>query len=137
MSSEVIAASADAGTNQAAKPGDGGSEGSERGINMTQRAIDHRKKEMRKVEGAVGFRVGVTKTGCSGLAYVVDFVHEPDATDMVFPMDDELTVYVDPKSFETIRGTEVDFVREGLSMLIRFRNPNVRSECGCGESFNV
>jgi len=106
-------------------------------ITMTERAIDHVKKEMRKTGATLGFRLGTTKTGCSGLAYVVDFADNVSDEDLAFPMDEELTVYVDPKSFEVVRGTRIDFVRDGLNRLFKFQNPNMKGECGCGESFTV
>ncbi len=108
------------------------------GITLTERAAAHIKNEMRKASPTpLGFRIGVTRTGCSGMAYVVDFVSERSESDLVFNIDPELDVYVDPKSFQVIRGTRVDFVRDGLNRLFQFKNPNVKSECGCGESFNV
>ncbi|MGD8498687.1 MAG: iron-sulfur cluster assembly accessory protein [Chromatiales bacterium] len=106
-------------------------------IRVTDRAGAHIKREMAKETGAVGFRVAVRKTGCSGWMYTVEFVHQPDADDLVFPADPDLDIYVDPKSFELIRGTEIDFVHEGLTRQLKFNNPNVTSECGCGESFSI
>lgn len=107
-------------------------------ITLTERAAAHIKNEMRKANPRpLGFRIGVTRTGCSGMAYVVDFVTEHSENDLVFNIDPELDVYVDPKSFQVIKGTRVDFVRDGLNRLFQFKNPNVKSECGCGESFNV
>jgi iron-sulfur cluster assembly protein len=107
-------------------------------ITVSERAAAHIKGEMRKsTPRPSGFRVGVTRTGCSGMAYVVDFVQEPGAGDLRFQIDPELDVYVDSKSFQVIKGTRVDFVRDGLNRLFQFKNPNVKSECGCGESFNV
>jgi iron-sulfur cluster assembly protein len=104
---------------------------------MTERAVDHVKREMKKSGTALGFRLGTTRTGCSGLAYVVDFAERVNDDDLAFPVDDELTVYVDPKSFEVVRGTRIDFVRNGLNRLFKFENPNLKGECGCGESFTV
>jgi iron-sulfur cluster assembly protein len=105
---------------------------------FTERAVEHVKREMAKVHPRpVGFRVGVTRTGCSGMAYVVDFVDDVSADDLLFRVDPELDVYVDRKSFGVIKGTRVDFARDGLNRLFQFKNPNVKSECGCGESFNV
>ena len=78
----------------------------------------------------------VKTTGCSGLAYVLEFVDELAAEDQVFESQG-VKVVVDPKSLLYIDGTELDFVKEGLNEGFKFRNPNVASECGCGESFNV
>lgn len=75
-------------------------------------------------------------TGCSGLAYVLEFVDELAAEDLVFESHG-VKVIIDPKSLVYLDGTELDFTREGLSRGFKFNNPNVRGECGCGESFNV
>ena len=84
----------------------------------------------------VGLRLGVRKTGCSGFAYVVNYADSVEPGDRVFDSQG-VRVLVDAHSLELIDGTEVDFVREGLNEAFRFRNPNVRGECGCGESFSV
>lgn len=106
-------------------------------IRVTERASAHITREMAKEAGAIGFRIAVAKTGCSGWMYTVDFVREPGPEDLVFPAAQGLDIYVDPKSFEFIRGTEIDFVQEGLTRQLKFNNPNVTSECGCGESFTI
>ena len=84
----------------------------------------------------LGIRLGVTTTGCSGLAYLIEFVDELNADDTVFTQDG-VSIIVDEKSLVYLDGTEVDFVREGLNEGFEFRNPNQRGECGCGESFTV
>ena len=84
----------------------------------------------------VGLRLGVKKTGCSGFAYVVDYADEVGESDILFE-DREVTIVVDRESLPYIDGTEVDFIKQGLNEAFRFRNPNVKGECGCGESFNV
>nr|WP_208533324.1 iron-sulfur cluster assembly protein IscA [Pseudomonas aeruginosa] len=83
-----------------------------------------------------GIRLGVRTTGCSGLAYVLEFVDELAAEDLVFESHG-VKVIIDPKSLVYLDGTELDFTREGLNEGFKFNNPNVRGECGCGESFNV
>ena len=108
------------------------------GITLTDRALKHIRREMADEKPfPLCFRIGVTKTGCSGLAYVVDFVHEARDDDRVFTQADGLEVYVDEKSLKVIRGLRVDYSREGLTQMLRFQNPNVTGECGCGESFTV
>jgi iron-sulfur cluster assembly protein len=84
----------------------------------------------------VGLRLGIKKTGCSGFAYVVSYADEVAAGDAVFE-DEGVKVIVDAESLRYLDGTEIDFVKQGLNEAFKFRNPNVRGECGCGESFNV
>jgi len=83
-----------------------------------------------------GLRIGVKRTGCSGLAYVVNHVEQVTDEDAVFDQDG-VQVVVDRAALAMIDGTVVDFVREGLTEAFRFRNPNAKGECGCGESFTV
>ncbi|WP_273852952.1 iron-sulfur cluster assembly protein IscA [Serratia bockelmannii] len=83
-----------------------------------------------------GLRLGVRTSGCSGMAYVLEFVDEANDDDIVFE-DKGIKVIIDGKSLVYLDGTELDFVKEGLNEGFKFNNPNVSSECGCGESFNV
>jgi len=83
-----------------------------------------------------GVRVGVKTSGCSGLAYVLEFVDSVDDGDKVFESHG-VKVIVDPKSLVYLDGTEMDFVKEGLNEGFKFSNPNQKGECGCGESFTV
>ena len=84
----------------------------------------------------VGLRLGVTKTGCSGYSYVINYAENIAASDIVFE-DKGVKVVVDPEALVLIDGTEVDFVKNGLNEAFSFRNPNITGECGCGESFNI
>lgn len=84
----------------------------------------------------VGLRLGVRTTGCSGLAYVLEFVDEVQDDDQVFEAEG-VKIIVDGKSIVYLDGTQLDFVKEGLNEGFKFNNPNTTGECGCGESFNV
>ena len=105
-------------------------------ISMTEAAANHVRRSLEGRGKGEGIRLGVRTTGCSGLAYVLEFVDEVAAEDLVFESFG-VKVFVDPKSLAYLDGTELDFTREGLNEGFKFNNPNVRGECGCGESFNV
>ncbi|EGV51054.1 iron-sulfur cluster assembly protein IscA [Candidatus Endoriftia persephone] len=84
----------------------------------------------------IGIRLSVRTSGCSGMAYEMEFVDELDEDDVVFE-DCGVKVVIDPKSLVYLDGTEVDFAKEGLNEGFKFNNPNAKGECGCGESFTV
>ena len=105
-------------------------------ISLTESAAQRVKSYLEKRGRGVGLRIGVRRTGCSGWAYLIDYADEIDSNDVVFEEGD-VKVVVDSKSLELIDGTEVDFVKEGLNEAFKFRNPNIKGECGCGESFSV
>lgn len=84
----------------------------------------------------VGLRLGVKTTGCSGMAYVLEFVDDTQEDDQVFESFG-VKVIIDPKSLVYLDGTEVDFQKEGLNEGFKFQNPNEADQCGCGESFTV
>jgi iron-sulfur cluster assembly protein len=105
-------------------------------VSLTPSAAERVRSFLEKRGSGVGLRLGVKKTGCSGFAYVVNYADEVDAGDVVFE-DRGVKVIVDSDSLRYVDGTEIDFVRQGLNEAFKFRNPNVRGECGCGESFNV
>ena len=105
-------------------------------ITLTESAASHIQKYLGSSPGAVGLRLGVKRTGCSGLAYVVDVADSIEAGDAVFDSAG-VKVIVDNESLQYIDGTEVDYVREGLNEAFQFRNPKAAGECGCGESFNI
>ncbi|MGI9276932.1 MAG: iron-sulfur cluster assembly protein IscA [Endozoicomonas sp.] len=105
-------------------------------ITMTDAAARHVKDQLKKRGRGVGVRVGVRTSGCSGMAYVLEFVDQKAEDDLVFKSHD-LEIHSDEKSLVYLNGTELDFVKEGLNEGFQFNNPNVASECGCGESFNV
>lgn len=105
-------------------------------ITMTSAAADRVRSFLTNRGKGLGLRVGVKTTGCSGLAYVLEFVDDLNEDDQVFEQDD-LKIIVDGKSLVYIDGTQLDFVKEGLNEGFQFNNPNVDAECGCGESFTV
>ena len=105
-------------------------------ISMTEAAAKHVRRSLEGRGKGEGIRLGVRTTGCSGLAYVLEFVDEVASEDQVFE-NFGVKVIIDPKSLAYLDGTELDFTREGLNEGFKFNNPNVRGECGCGESFNV
>jgi iron-sulfur cluster assembly protein len=105
-------------------------------ISLTTSAAERVRSYLEKRGHGLGLRVGVKKTGCSGYAYVIDYADSIADDDSVFE-DGGVKVIVDAGSLEIIDGTEVDFVKDGLNEAFKFRNPNVKGECGCGESFNV
>ena len=106
------------------------------GVSLTQSAAKHIAGQLSSRGNGLGIRLGVRTSGCSGMAYVLEFVDELKPEDQVFE-GHGVKLFVDPKSLVYLEGTELDFVREGLNEGLQFRNPNVSAECGCGESFTV
>ena len=106
------------------------------GITMTEAAATRVTAFLKKRGKGVGLRLGVRTSGCSGLAYVLEFVDAPQESDHVFE-DRGIKVYVDTKSLLYLDGTELDYSKEGLSEGFKFHNPNVKNSCGCGESFQI
>ena len=105
-------------------------------ITLTPSAAERVKNHLHQKAGVMGLRLGVKKTGCSGFAYVVDYADGAAANDVVFE-DQGVQVVVDRESLPLLDGTQVDFVKKGLNESFQFTNPNVKDECGCGESFTV
>lgn len=106
------------------------------GVTFTDRAAEHIKSYLDKRGKGIGLRLAVRTTGCSGLAYVLEFADEVAANDEVFESND-VTVVIDKKSLIYLEGTELDFTKDGLNEGFKFNNPNVKDECGCGESFTI
>ena len=105
-------------------------------ITLTEKAADRIKDFLAQRGKGIGLRLGVKTTGCSGMAYVMEYVDEVEDSDVVFE-DRGVKVIINPKSLVYLDGTELDYAREGLNEGFRFNNPNVKDMCGCGESFNV
>ena len=108
----------------------------EMAVTLTEAAARHVTRYLTKRGKGVGVRLGVKTTGCSGLAYQLEYVDELAPEDLIFE-GHGVKVLVDPKSLAYLDGTELDFVREGLNEGFRFNNPRERDKCGCGESFRV
>ena len=107
-----------------------------RGIKVSDAAAMRAKSFLENRGSGIGLRLGVKTTGCSGLAYVLEFVDDLNEDDQLFSVDD-VNIIIDTKSLVYLEGIELDFVKEGLNEGFKFTNPNAKGECGCGESFNV
>ena len=105
-------------------------------IQLTEVAAQRVKSFLDNRGKGIGLRIGIKTTGCSGMAYVLEFVDEVADEDYVFESQG-VKLIVDPKSMIYLDGTEVDFAKEGLNEGFQFSNPNAKDECGCGESFTV
>jgi iron-sulfur cluster assembly protein len=105
-------------------------------VTLTQKAAEHVQGFLARRGKGLGLRVGVRTSGCSGMAYKLEFADAANEDDLQFESRG-VRILVDAKSLPYIDGTELDYAREGLNEGFKFRNPNVKDECGCGESFNV
>ena len=105
-------------------------------ITMTEQAATQIRRSLEKRGKGVGIRLGVRTTGCSGLAYLLEYVDFPSEDDVQYNSYD-VNIFVDPKSHAYLDGLEIDWVRNGLNQGFDFKNPNERDRCGCGESFRV
>lgn len=106
------------------------------GLTITEPAAQRVKEHLTNRGKGRGLRVAVKTTGCSGMAYVLEFIDDINTDDSVFESNG-IALVVDPKSLVYIDGTELDYGKEGLNEGFKFNNPNVAAECGCGESFSV
>jgi iron-sulfur cluster assembly protein len=105
-------------------------------VSLTESAARHVQNFITKRGKGVGLRLGVKTSGCSGMAYKLEFADEIASDDLTFESHG-ITLLVDPKSLPYINGMELDYTREGLNEGFKFNNPNVKDQCGCGESFKV
>jgi len=105
-------------------------------ITLTEKSINKIKQTLAKRGKGLGIRIGVKTTGCSGLAYVLEYVDDPQEHDIKLDCNG-CALFVDPKSCDYLQGMTVDYVRNGLNEGFEFQNPNERDRCGCGESFRV
>lgn len=106
-------------------------------ITLTERAAERVKYNLQRRGKGIGIKVGVKTTGCSGLAYVLEYVDSPSTFDQTFYVSNGVNVYVDGKSLVYLNGLEMDWVKQGLNEGFEFKNPNEKAKCGCGSSFNV
>ena len=105
-------------------------------VTLSEAAAVRVKKFLTSRGRGIGLRLGVKTSGCSGLAYALEFVDAANEDDVEFESHG-VRIVVDPKSLPFLEGTELDFAKEGLNEGFKFHNPNVTAQCGCGESFNV
>lgn len=105
-------------------------------IHLTERAAQHVQDFLNNRGKGEGIKVGIKTSGCSGLAYVLEFVDQADPHDQMYDTHG-VKVFVDPKSIVYLNGLEMDYVKNGLNEGFEFNNPNQKGECGCGESFTV
>lgn len=105
-------------------------------VTLTETAAQRVKDYLANRGKGVGLRLGVKTTGCSGMAYVLEFADEAEAGDEIFESQG-VKIFVDGKSLVYLDGTELDFTKEGLNEGFKFKNPNEKATCGCGESFTV
>jgi len=105
-------------------------------ITFTESAAKHIRSQVEKSGNGVGLRLGVKKSGCSGFAYVMEIAHEMGDSDRVFESNGA-KIIVNAESLAFLEGTEIDYTKQGLGYAFKFNNPNVKNQCGCGESFAV
>ena len=105
-------------------------------IQLTENAAKQIRKQLVQRGKGIGLRVGVKDVGCSGFGYTYDYADEVRTDDHLFEAHD-VKLVVDAKSLQTLDGSTLDFVKEGLKQVFKFTNPNVDATCGCGESFSI
>ncbi len=106
-------------------------------VGMTDAAVQHVRKQLLKNPAMTGIRLGVKKSGCSGFKYDIEFVEAASEGDQVIDVADDVKLFVAGDAAAFVRGTVIDFTKEGLNSTIKFNNPNAKDLCGCGESFSV
>ncbi len=105
-------------------------------ITITDNAMKRFKKNLSNNPDALGLRKSVKSTGCNGYSYVLDYASEINDMDKVYNVS-QVSILIDNESMPFIKGTEIDFIDEGLNQVFKFKNPNATGECGCGESFSI
>ena len=105
-------------------------------LSVTEAAAQHLKAQV-EAKGKSGVRISVKESGCTGYMYVMEEVDSSEENDVALDLDNGVHVYVDAESIGVLRGTELDYVKEGINRTLKFLNPNVTAACGCGESFSI
>jgi iron-sulfur cluster assembly accessory protein len=105
-------------------------------LRVTEAAAEHFRKSL-AAAGKSAVRVSVQESGCTGFKYVMEEVDSSQSSDTALALDNGVQLYIDAGALDFLRGTEVDLAREGINRVLKFNNPNVVAECGCGESFSV
>jgi iron-sulfur cluster assembly accessory protein len=105
-------------------------------LTITPDAAQHLKTQVES-KGVSGVRISVKESGCTGYMYVMEEVDNSEIDDVTISLDNGVSVFVDAGSIGFLRGTELDYVREGINRTLKFKNPNVTAACGCGESFSI
>jgi iron-sulfur cluster assembly accessory protein len=105
-------------------------------LRVTQAAAEHFRKSL-AAAGKSAVRVSVQESGCTGFKYVMEEVDNSQSSDTALALDNGVQLFIDAAALDFLRGTEVDLTREGINRVLKFNNPNVVAECGCGESFSV
>ncbi len=106
-------------------------------IDITEAAINYFISHLHKQPDKQGIRIGITKSGCSGFKYEIEFIQEIDNNDEKININPDLTLFISQDAKAHLQGTQIDFVKEGLNASIQFNNPNAKDLCGCGESFSL
>lgn len=106
-------------------------------VEVTAAAVEHFRKQLQKDAKAKAVRLSVKQSGCTGFMYVVDLVPEAKPDDLHVQLGDDVELLVARDSLAIVNGTQIDLVREGVNLQLRFLNPNAKDHCGCGESFSV
>lgn len=105
-------------------------------VTVTPAALEHFRRQLGS-EAGKSVRLSVKKSGCTGFMYVIDMVEQGADSDLHYRLDEQVELLIDRDSLNVLSGTEIDLVKEGINRQIRFINPNVKDQCGCGESFSV
>lgn len=105
-------------------------------VSVTPAAAEHFSKTLNR-KGGKGVRISLKKSGCTGFKYVIDEVGAPQEGDVELTLENGVEIYINPSDIPALRGSEIDYTKEGLNSTLKINNPNVKDACGCGESFSI